>query len=118
VELAAELGRLRARVEQLERQLPEDARTTGVSAYVTRQGVRWRFAAERADGTITTRRGYRTRDAAARARDRLVSPAPLQTESSFARFWQRWLTDKRPYLTDGISEALALTWPDGRQRPS
>jgi hypothetical protein len=55
--LAGELARLRARVETIENQLPADARDTGVYAYATRQGVRWRIAVKRSDGTVMTRRG-------------------------------------------------------------
>jgi hypothetical protein len=66
VALAGELGRLVERVETIEQRLPADARTRGVTAYATRQRVRWRVAVPRADGRVTTRRGYETH-AAARA---------------------------------------------------
>ena len=49
--LAGELARLRARVETIEDQLPDDARATGVYSYATTQGVRWRIAVKQPDGT-------------------------------------------------------------------
>jgi integrase len=112
-ELAGELARLRARVELIEQELPDDARTSGVSAYATRQGVRWRVALPQSDGSLTTRRGYPTREAACRAREQLVvTPAPA-AEASFARYWQAWLADKRAYVTDGAHEDLET---HGRKR--
>ena len=102
--LAGELAELRARVETLEQQLPEDARGSGVSAYATRRGVRWRVAVPQPDGSITTRRGYRTHEAARRARERLTQLASPGAQASFARFWRAWLAEKRPYLTDGALE--------------
>ena len=104
--LAGELAQLRARVETLEQQLPDDARGSGVSAYATRQGVRWRVAVPQPDGSVTTRRGYRTHEAACRARERLTQLAAPRAQASFARFWRAWLAEKRPYLTDGALEDL------------
>jgi integrase len=80
--VARELMLLRARVEEIERQLPPDARATGAYPYASRDGVRWRTAVTREDGTTTTRRGYR--------------PLAELLIGTGAR----------------ISEALALTWPD------
>ena len=113
--LAGELARLRARVETIEQQLPNDARSSGVSAYPTRQGVHWRVTLPQPDGSVTTRRGYPTREAAWRARDQLVAPAPpaAVAEASFARYWRAWLADKRAYITDGALEDLET---HGRKR--
>jgi integrase len=111
--LTDELAQLRARVETLEQQLPDDARSSGVSAYATRQGVRWRVAVPQPDGSVTTRRGYRTHGAACQARDRLTDLASPGAEVSFARFWRAWLAEKRPYLTDGALEDLET---HGRKR--
>jgi len=84
-----------------------------VSAYATRQGVRWRVAVPQPDGSVTTRRGYRTHEAACQARDRLTHLASPEAQASFARFWRAWLADKRPYLTDGALEDLET---HGRKR--
>jgi len=111
--LAGELAQLRARVETLEQQLPDDARSSGVSAYATRQGVRWRVAVPQPDGTVTTRRGYRTREAACLARDRLTQLASPSAQASFACYWRAWLAEKRPYLTAGALEDLET---HGRKR--
>jgi hypothetical protein len=111
--LADELAQLRTRVETLEQQLPDDARSSGVSAYATRQGVRWRVAVPQPNGNVTTRRGYRTREAACQARDRLTDLASPGAQVSFARFWRAWLAEKRPYLTDGALEDLET---HGRKR--
>jgi integrase len=108
-----ELGRLRTRVEKLERQLPVDGQPTGIYPYATREGVRWRIAVPRSDGTVTTRRGFESREAAWRARDCLTGRGPLEADVTFARFWTRWLTDKRPYLTAGALEDLEA---HGRKR--
>ena len=104
--LASELARLRARVETIEHQLPDDARDTGVYAYATKQGVRWRIALKLPDGTLTTRRGFRTREAAAREHDRITATGPPEADTSFACFWRRWLAHKQPYLTEGSLEDL------------
>ena len=111
--LAGELACLRARVETIEQQLPGDARSSGVSAYPTRQGVRWRVTLPQPEGGATTRRGYPTREAARRARDQLVGPARPAAEASFARYWRAWLADKRAYITDGALEHLET---HGRKR--
>ena len=111
--LAGELAQLRARVEILEQQLPDDARSNGVSAYTTRQGVRWRVAVPQPDGSVTTSRGYRTHEAACRARERLTQLASPAAHASFARFWRAWLAEKRPYLTEGALEDLET---HGRKR--
>jgi hypothetical protein len=112
--LAGELAQLRARVETLEQQLPEDARSSGVPAYATRQGVRWRVAIAQPDGSLTTRRGYQTHDAACRARERLMQLASPAAQASFAHFWRAWLAEKkRPYLTAGALEDLET---HGRKR--
>jgi hypothetical protein len=111
--LAGELARLRARVDTIEQQLPDDARSSGVSAYPTRQGVRWRVTLPQPDGSVTTRRGYPTREAARRARDQVVAPEPPPAEASFARYWRAWLGDKRAYITDGALEDLET---HGRKR--
>ncbi len=105
IELAGELGQLLARVETLERRLPADAQTSGVTPYVTKQGVRWRVAVPRADGRATTRRGYATHAAACVARARLAA-APPGADASLARYWRTWLADKRSYVSDGALEDL------------
>lgn len=111
--VAEDLAQLRARVEQVERQLPVDARTSGVYSYATRAGVRWRIAVRTPDGTVTTRRGYESREAACRARDRLTARDDQRINVSFARHWHRWLADKEPYLTVGALEDLEA---HGRKR--
>lgn len=87
--VATELAQLRARVDEGERQLPADARTTGVFLYPTRAGVRWRIAVTREDGTASTRRGYVTHEAACHARGRLAGADSAAAGVSFARFWRR-----------------------------
>jgi len=112
-ELASELAQLRARVVILERQVPDDARSSGVSAYATRQGVRWRVAVPQPDGSVTTRRGYRTHEAACQAHERLTHLACPGAQASFARYWRAWLAEKRAYLTEGALEDLET---HGRKR--
>jgi integrase len=104
--LANELAGLRARVDEVERRLPPDTRSSGVYPYATRDGVRWRIAVTRPDGTVTTRRGFTTHAAACQARDRLARTAPADPEMSFGRFWRAWLATKQPYLTEGALEDL------------
>jgi integrase len=104
--LAEEVKRLRARVDDVERRLPTDARSSGVYPYATRDGVRWRIAVTRPDGTLTTRRGFRTHDAARLAHDRLTRTSPTESDMSFGRFWREWLAAKQPYLTEGALEDL------------
>jgi integrase len=111
--LAAELARLRARVETIENELPADAQATGVYSYATKQGVRWRIAVKQSDGTVTTHRGYRTHAAACRARDRATHTETPGAEASFGCFWRRWLAEKQPYLTEGSLEDLET---HGRKR--
>jgi integrase len=111
--VAEDVARLRERVEQVERQLPVDAQTTGVYSYGTRAGVRWRIAVRRPDGSVTTRRGYESWEAACRARERLMARAADGVDVSFARYWRRWLADKQPYLTVGAVEDLEV---HGRKR--
>jgi hypothetical protein len=84
-----------------------------VYPYATRNGVRWRVAVPRGDGTVTTRRGFESREAARRARDHQGDREPQATEVSFARHWVRWLADKQPYLTTGALEDLEA---HGRKR--
>jgi hypothetical protein len=84
-----------------------------VSAYPTKQGVRWRVTLPQPDGGVSTRRGSPTREAARRARDQLVAPAPPAAEASFARYWRAWLADTRAYITDGALEDLET---HGRKR--
>ncbi len=112
-ELAGELGRLVARVETLERRLPADVQARGVSAYATKQGVRWRVAVPRANGRVSTRRGYETHAAALAARARVMDTQSLGADASFARYWREWLAERRPYLTDGALEDLET---HGRKR--
>ena len=100
-------------MESIEDQLPADARDTGVYSYATTQGVRWRIAVKQPDGTLTTRRGFRTHEAAARERDRATAIGPPGADGSFGCFWQRWLAEKQPYLTDGSLEDLTT---HGRKR--
>jgi hypothetical protein len=104
--VARELMLLRARVNEVERQLPIDARMTGLNPCATREGVRWRIAITHKDGTTTTRRGYQTRDAAIRGRERLAQPIPATTTMSFAAFWHQWLATKRPDLSEGSIQDL------------
>ena len=111
--MRGELAPLRARVETLEQELPADARTTGVSAYTTAQGVRWRIAVPLPDGRVSTRRGYRTREAACHARQRIAGSPAVGADAPFARFWRTWLLEKRPYITDGSLEDLET---HGRKR--
>lgn len=94
VELAGELGRL---VETLERRLPADAKVRGVSAYATRQGVRWRMAVPGLGGRVTTRRGDESSRAACAARDRFVEVGSLAADAP-----------KRAYVSDGALEYLEI----------
>jgi hypothetical protein len=79
--VAGELARLRARVETLEQHLPDDARSSGVSAYATRQGCAgaWRshsrMAATRPAAGIQRARP-RSKPASASPSWRLPAPEP------------------------------------------
>jgi hypothetical protein len=89
----------------------------GVYAYSTRNGVRYRFVFRQSDGTISSRRGFASRRAAATARRKLRESVDrgevVVCREEFAAFWERFVRDKRPYVTAGSH--LDLT-AHGRKR--
>jgi hypothetical protein len=111
--LADDVKQLRRRLDDVERPLPVDAQSSGISPYATRDGVCWRVAVSRPDGTTTTRRGFTTHAAARVARDRLARTDPPGRDTSFGRLWRDWLNAKQPYLTQGAFEDLEA---HGRKR--
>ncbi|HTU95116.1 MAG TPA: hypothetical protein VMF14_04695, partial [Solirubrobacteraceae bacterium] len=82
---------------------------SGVYAYSTREGLRWRFVVRRSDGSQTSKRGFTSQRAAADARRRLVEQVErrevVHTTETFDTYWHRWLGRRRPYLEQG-------TWAD------
>ena len=92
----------------------------GVYAYSTNAGVRYRFVFRQSDGTLSSRRGFRSRQAAAAARRNVVASVDRREitvcREDFADFWDRFVADKRPYLTPGSQDVqipVANQAPDG-----
>ena len=77
----------------------------GVYAYATTRGVRWRIVFRQSDGTLTSRRGFASRTAALTARRRLqesVDRGEVKVcRENFAAFWNRYVADRRAYMTPG-----------------
>lgn len=90
---------------------------SGVYSYSTRDGVRWRFVVRRSDGSQTSKRGFVSQRAAADARRRLVEQVErrevVHTTETFARYWERWLSRRRPYLEEGTWTGYEI---NGRKR--
>jgi integrase len=80
-------------------------RRDGVYSYETAAGVRWRFVYRRSDGTQSTKRGFFSERSARAARRRLVEQVERgevrHTKETFGRYWERWMTHRRPYLEPG-----------------
>ncbi len=89
----------------------------GVYAYRAGDGVRWRFVYRRSDGTQTTKRGFSSERAARDARRRLIEQVERgeirHTKETFGAFWERWLTQRRPYLETGTWSGYEIA---GRKR--
>lgn len=77
----------------------------GVYAYATTQGLRYRFVFRQSDGSLSSRRGFASRSAAVTARRRhLESIDRGETtvcREDFESFWNRFVSDRRAYLTAG-----------------
>ena len=88
----------------------------GVYAYSTNAGVRYRFVFRQSDGTLSSRRGFRSQAAAA-ARRKVAESVDRREitvcREDFADFWERFVADKRPYLTPGSHVDLVT---HGRKR--
>jgi integrase len=95
-----------------ERSLPRSERrgrrapwSDGVYAYETGEGIRYRFLFRQADGSLSTRRGFTSRRAAVTARRRLIESIERgevkPARETFGEFWNRYLEERRPYLTSG-----------------
>lgn len=89
----------------------------GVYPYETGAGTRWRCAVRRSDGTFTSKRGFSSRQAALDARRRLTERQERgelrHSSETFAAYWARWLTRRKPYLEAGTWGAYER---DGRLR--
>jgi hypothetical protein len=85
--------------------------------YSTKAGIRYRFVFRQSDGTLSSRRGFRSRQAAAAARRKLIESVDRHEitvcREGFADFWERFVADKRPYLTPGSHVDLVT---HGRKR--
>jgi len=92
-------------------------RSGGVYPYETQDGVRWRFVCRRSDGTQTSKRGFASQRAARDARRRLVEQVERgevrHTKETFGAYWERWLTQRRPYLEAGTWTGYEIS---GRKR--
>jgi integrase len=93
------------------------AHGSGVCTYRTSAGTRWRYVVRRSDGTQTTKRGFLSERAARDARRRLVEQVErgevLHTKETFAAYWERWLSRRRPYLEPNTWRGYEV---DGRHR--
>lgn len=89
----------------------------GVYPYSTNEGIRWRFVYRRSDRTQTTKRGFTSERSARDARRRLVEQVERgevrHTKETFGRYWDRWLTRRRPYLEPGTWSSYEIA---GRKR--
>jgi integrase len=92
-------------------------RGSGVYSYSTSEGIRWRLVVRRSDGSQTSKRGFTSQRAAADARRRLIEQVErrevVHTTETFGRYWERWLTRRRPYLEDGTWAGYEV---NGRKR--
>jgi integrase len=92
-------------------------RGSGVYAYSTSDGIRWRYVVRRSDGSQTSKRGFASQRAAADARRRLVEQVErrevVHTTETFGRYGERWLARRRPYLEDGTWAGYEV---NGRKR--
>jgi integrase len=92
-------------------------RRGGVYPYETREGVRWRFVYRRSDATQTSKRGFTSERGARDARRRLIEQVERgevrHTKETFGAYWERWLTQRRPYLEAGTWTGYEV---NGRKR--
>jgi hypothetical protein len=108
-----EVAALERRLAELEAKLAAaseqtDAPGDGVFPYETKQGTRYGFKFRQSDGTSSTRRGFTSRRAA-RAAKRELEESIRRGEVKVARgwfqaFWNRFLAERKPYLTRGTYE--------------
>jgi integrase len=85
---------------------PAEPDGSGVYAYATTAGPRWRLLYRQSDGTLTTRRGFASRAAAVAARATAVEAVrrgqlKVVSRATFAECWSTFLALKRPYVTAG-----------------
>jgi hypothetical protein len=99
-----------------------DARD-GVYRYATNGGVRWRFVYRQSDGTLSSRRGFTSRTAALAARRRLresIARGEVKVcRETFETFWNRYVAEKRAYMTPGshpVSPLAPQLAPDAPPR--
>ncbi len=89
----------------------------GVYSYETAQGKRWRCKVKRSDGTWTYKRGFTSQLAAAAWRRRQAEKVErrevVHTKETFGPFFDRWLSQRKPYLSRGTWAAYER---DGRLR--
>src|SRR4051794_38197679 len=85
---------------------PAEPDGSGIYAYATTAGPRWRLLYRQSDGTLTTPRGFESRAAAVAARAAAIEaggggrPKGIP-RATFAECWSRFLELKRPYVTAG-----------------
>jgi len=76
-----------------------------IYAYETKAGRRYRFVFRQSDGALSSRRGFVSRRAAATARRKLIESIERREvtvcREDLESFWERFVMDKRPYLTPG-----------------
>ncbi|MDA0161340.1 hypothetical protein OM076_13765 [Solirubrobacter ginsenosidimutans] len=96
---------------------PSPGDQSGVYAYATSAGTRWRFVYRQSDGRLTTRRGFTSRSAALTARGIALEEVRRgeirATPDTFGEFWKKLLEAKRPYITPGTLQDYAT---HGRKR--
>ena len=89
----------------------------GVYPYQTAHGTRYRCKVKRSDGTWTDKRGFKSPTAAANFRRRQIEKVErrevIHTKETFGGFWPRWLSRRKPYLSEGTWKAYER---DGRLR--
>ncbi|MBA3808389.1 MAG: tyrosine-type recombinase/integrase [Solirubrobacterales bacterium] len=89
----------------------------GVYPYETTSGTRWRYVTRRSDGSQTTKRGFTSETAARTALRRITEKKErreiVHTKETFGAFFARWLSQRKPYLSEGTWRAYER---DGRLR--
>jgi hypothetical protein len=106
-----------ARVSNLAARRVSTDRRDGVYPSATNDGVRWRFVFRQSEGSLSSRRGFTSRTAAAAARRKLLESVDRGEVTvcgeTFASFWERFVTERRPYMTPGSHRDLIA---HGRKR--
>ena len=100
-----------------ERRRGKHGQSGGVYAYETASGTKWRYVTRRSDGSITSKRGFSSETAARTARRRITEKTErgevVHTKEAFGPFFDRWLSQRKPYLSKGTWDAYER---DGRLR--